>query len=113
SLGKPVKVDNFKTVQINIYEFKQFKSVQVTAKVDYIDYRSNQTIDTFPLASEFIFENIYATFNGDKRACEDDYHRFFNQRAVAFPSNEQMIFDSGEDLKAKLKEIITRNRFRR
>lgn len=113
SLGKAIKVDNFKTVRVNIYEFRQFKSVQVTAKVDYLDYRGNQTIATFPLASEFIFENIYATFNGDKRACDEDYIRFFDQRAIAFPSNEQMIFDCGEDLKAKLKDIITRNRFRR
>ena len=113
SLGNPIKVDNFKTVRVNIYEFRQFKSVQVTAKVDYLDYRNNQTIETFPLASEFVFENIYSTFNGDKRACESDYYQYFDKRAVPFPSNEQMVFDSGEDLKANLKNIITRNRFRK
>ncbi len=60
-----------------------------------------------------VFENIYSTFNGDKRACESDYYQFFDKRAVPFPSNEQMVFDSGEDLKANLKNIITRNRFRK
>jgi len=113
SLGKPIKVDKFKTIRVNIYEFRQFKSVQVTAKVDYVDYRNNQLIESFPLASEFVFENIYSTFNGDKNACESDYYQYFDKRAVPFPSNEQMIFDSGEDLKAKLKDIITRNRFRK
>ena len=113
SLGNPIKVDNFKTIKVNIYEFRQFKSVQVTAKVDYVDYRNNQLIESFPLASEFIFENIYSTFNGDKNACEPDYYQYFDKRAVPFPSNEQMVFDSGEDLKVKLKNIITRNRFRR
>jgi len=113
SLGNAIKVDNFKTVRVNIYEFRQFKSCQVTAKVDYLDYRSNQTIETFPLASEFVFENIYSTFNGDKRACEEDYYPYFNKRAVAFPSNEQMVFDTGEDLKSQLKNIISRNRFRK
>ena len=113
SLGNPIKVDNFKTIRVNIYEFRQFKSVQVTAKVDYVDYRNNQLIESFPLASEFIFENIYSTFNGDKNACEPDYYQYFDKRAVPFPSNEQMVFDSGEDLKAKLKDIITRNRFRK
>lgn len=113
SLGNAIKVDNFKTVRVNIYEFRQFKSVQVTAKVDYLDYRNNQTIETFPLASEFVFENIYATYNGDKQACDSDYYSYFDKRAVQFPSNEQMVFDSGEDLKAKLKDIITRNRFRK
>lgn len=113
SLGKPIKVDNFKSVRVSIYEFKQFKSCQVTAKVDYIDFRSNQLIDAFPILSEFVFEHIYATYNGDRTACDDNYLPFFDRRAVPFPSNEQMVYDSGEDLKAKLKNVITNNRFRR
>lgn len=113
SLGNPIKVDNFKTISVSVYEFTQFKSCQVTAKVDYIDFRSNQLIDTFPVTSEFIFEYIYANYNGDKRACEENYYQYFERRAVPFPSNEQMIYDTGEDLKAKLKAIITNNKFRR
>ena len=113
SLGNPIKVDNFKTIRVDIYEFRQFKSCQVTAKVDYIDFRSNQLIEAFPIASEFVFENIYSTYNGDKNACDDSYMPYFSKRAVAFPSNDQMVYDSGEDLKAKLKDIIVRNRFRR
>ena len=113
SLGNPIKVDNFKTIKANIYEFRQFKACQVTAKVDYIDFRTNQLIDTFPLTSEFNFEYIYANYTGDKRACDDSYLPYFDRRAVPFPSNEQMVYDTGEDLKAKLKAIITRNKFRR
>ena len=113
SLGKPIKVDNFKTIRVNIYEFRQFKSCQITAKVDYIDFNSNQLVDAFPITSEFIFENIYANYNGDKAACEENYLSYFSKKAVAFPNNEQMIYDTGEDLKAKLKDIITKNRFRR
>ncbi len=113
SLGKPIKVDNFKNIRVNIYEFKQFKACQVTAKVDYIDIKSNQLIDAFPIASEFIFEHIYATYNGDRSACDDNYLVNFGRRAVQFPSNEQMVYDTGEDLKAKLKSVISNNRFRR
>ena len=111
--GNVIMVDNLKTVRATIYEFKQFKDAQVTAKVDYIDFRTNQLIDTFPLSSEFVFEYIYANYNGDKNACDADYLQYFGRRAVPFPSNEQMVYDSGEDLKAKLKSIITRNKFRR
>ena len=106
-------VDNFKTITASVYEFKQLKSTQVTAKVDYIDFKSNQLIETFPLASEFVFEHIYAKYSGDKRACDESYYTYFDKRAVPFPSNEQMVYDSGEDLKAKLKDIIVRNKFRR
>jgi len=112
SLGRPVKVDNFKTLKINIYEFRQFKACQVTAKVDYVDLKSNQLLQSFPVASEYIFENIYSTYRGDRNACDENYLGYFNKRAVPFPNNEQMVFDTGEDLKAKLKNIIVRNRFR-
>ncbi len=109
SLGKPVKVDNFKSIRINIYEFNQFKSCQITANTDYVDYQNNQLIKSFPLTSEFVFENRYATYKGDKSACEDSYYPTFEKRAIPFPSNEQMVYDTGEDLKAKLKDIIRRN----
>lgn len=110
--GKPVMVDNLVTVNARIYEFKQFKACQVIAKIDYINLRSNQLLQSFPLASEYVFENIYATYKGDRRASDDNYFSYFDRRAVPFPSSEQMVYDSGEDLKAKLKDIITRNRFR-
>ncbi|ESU26512.1 hypothetical protein FLJC2902T_24830 [Flavobacterium limnosediminis JC2902] len=113
SLGHPIKVDNFKTIRVNIYEFRQFKACQVTAKVDYVDFKTNQLIETFPMASEFVFEHVYANYNGDKQACDESYLPYFDRRAVPFPSNDQMVYDSGEDLKAKLKGIITRNKFRR
>ena len=68
SLGKPIKVDNMKTVKVSIYEFTQFKSCQVTAKVDYINLKTNQLLDAFPVTSEYVFSYIYANYNGDKRA---------------------------------------------
>lgn len=112
SLGKEIKVDNYRTLRANVYEFRQFKSCQVTAKIDYIDLRTNQLVQTFPVSSEFVFENIYSTYKGDKNACEDNYIGYFNKRAVPFPNNEQMVFDTGEDLKTKLKDIIVRNKIR-
>jgi len=113
SLGNAIKVDNVKTIRISIYEFSQFKACQVTAKVDYIDFKTNQLLQTFPLASEFTFNYMYAKYRGDKRACEEDYYQYFDRRAVPFPSNEQMVYDTGNDLKNKLKDIIVRNKFRR
>ena len=113
SEGKPMVVDVMKTISASIYEFTQFKSVQTTAKVEFYDLNTKQLIDAYPLSSEFVFNYIYANYNGDKRACEQDYFQYFDRRAVPFPTNEQMVYDSGEDLKAKLKSIISGNRFRR
>jgi hypothetical protein len=105
-------VDNLKTVTASIYEFRQFKSCQITAKIDYTNMRNNQLLKTFPLTSEYVFENIYATYQGDRRASDDNYFTYFDRRSVEFPNSEQMVYDTGEDLKAKLKGIISQNRFR-
>lgn len=111
--GKVVMVDNLKNVTVQIYEFRQFKACQITAKVDYINYKTNQLMQTFPVASEFVFENVYATYKGDKRASDDNYYSYFDKKAVPFPSSEQMVYDTGEDLKAKLKDILNKNQFRK
>lgn len=111
--GKVVMVDNLRNATVQIYEFRQFKACQITAKVDYINYKTNQLIQTFPIASEFVFENVYATYKGDKRASDDNYYSYFDKKAVPFPSSEQMVYDTGEDLKAKLKDILNKNQFRK
>lgn len=113
SLGNPIKVDHLRTVRITIYEFSQIKSCQITAKVDYVNLKNNQLMDTFPLSSEFVFNNTYSTYKGDRRASDDEYYPYFDRRPIPFPSNEQMVFDTGNDLKEKLKDIISRNKFRR
>ena len=99
-------------VRCNFYRFTQFKKSNVEAVVKYIDNRNNQLIDQFPLASEFVFEHSYAEYDGDKRALNDSYLDLTRLEAVPFPSNEQMVFDIGTDIKQKLKRIIRRNKFR-
>tara|TARA_R110000868_G_scaffold193786_1_gene438973 strand:+ start:7010 stop:8197 length:1188 start_codon:yes stop_codon:yes gene_type:complete len=113
SLGNTIKVDNFKTIKARIYEFNQFKACNITAKVDYVNLKNNQLLESFPVTSEFLFENRYATYKGDKRATDIDYYTNFDQRPLPFPSNEQMVYQTGEDLKEKLKVIITQNKFRK
>jgi hypothetical protein len=72
--GKEIYVDNYKNATVRIFESRQLKSCQVTAKVEYINFKNNELMQSFPLTSEFIFENIYATYKGDKRASDDNYY---------------------------------------
>jgi hypothetical protein len=113
SLGNTIKVDNLKTINVRIYEFNQYKACQVTAKVDYVNLQNNQLLESFPINSEYVFQNSFSTFRGDKRASDADYYPYFDRRRLPFPSNEQMVYDSGEDLKIKLKNIVRNNNFRR
>ena len=111
SLGNQIKVDKFTTVRCNFYKFIQHKDVQITGNVKYIDLKTKQQINSYPLTSGYVFEHIYANYDGDKRALEDDLLRLITARSVQFPSNEQMVYDAGEDLKNNIKNIIRRHKF--
>lgn len=113
SLGREILVDNVKVVKALINEVQQFKTVEVVAKVDYINLINNQIMESFPINSQFVFENIYAKYKGDKRAIDAAYLPNFRNGPLPFPNNQQMVFDTAEDLKAKLKNIIIKNKIRK
>jgi len=112
SLGNTIQVDKLKTIVCTINELTQFKSAQVVGQVQYKNLKTNQLLDAFPVQSEFIFEHRYATYNGDKNALNSTHLNLIKLRPVYFPTNEQMVYDSGENLKARLKSIITKQVFR-
>ena len=113
SLGNDIKVDRYKDIQCNFYEFTQFKAAQVVGNVSYIDLNSRQQMNSYPLASEFIFEHVYAKHYGDTRALDNELIPLLELTPIPFPSNEQMVFEAGEDLKLRLKEIIVGQKFNR
>lgn len=112
SLGNDIKVDKIIVVKARYNEYEQIKSSQVIANVIYTDLISNQTLDEFPIESGFVFENIYARYRGDKRALTREDLKITKNRQIPFPSSEQMVFDTGEDLKLKLKNIISSYKIR-
>lgn len=113
SLGNDIKIDKIKTVKARFYEVLQTKSAQVIADVVYTDLKQNKVIDAFTIDSGFVFENVFGRYRGDKRALNGNDINLLNQRQLRFPSDEQMVFDSGEDLKLKLKDIIGSYHIRR
>ncbi len=106
TLGNDIKVDKFVKIRCSVVESRQFKSSLVVADVEYIDLETNQLIDKFSINSNFVFENTYAKVFGDDRAIIQEDVILLNNREVPFPSNEQMVYDTGEDLKLQLKDII-------
>lgn len=112
SLGNDIKQDKIVNIKARFFEINQLKSTQVIAKVVYTDLKQNQILDNFNIDSQFVFENTFGTVKGDQRALNNDDLRLLKNKQVLFPSNEQMVYDTGEDLKYKLKDIISRYRFR-
>ena len=113
SLGNRIKVDKFIKTRCKVYEFRQFKSSQVVGVVTYIDNYSNRILNKFPIESEFVFEHFFANYNGDRRALDTPLYNLTEAQEIRFPTNEQMVYDTGTDLKEKFKYIITKNRFER
>lgn len=112
TLGNDVKIDKIINVRARFSEFNQFKSTQVLADVVYTDLKTNQVLDAFPIDTEFVFENRFGVYRGDERALNNDDRALLRQRRVHFPSDDQMIYDSGENLKLQLKQIINSYRLR-
>ena len=106
SLGNDIKIDKIINTKCRLLETIQTKSSQVIADVVYLDLASKQPLDTFTIDSEFIFEHFFARYRGDRRALNKDDRILLDNKRVPFPSNEQMVYDTGEDLKYQLKDII-------
>lgn len=111
SLGNDIKVDKVITVKARVFEILQSKESQIIGDVVYFDLKQNQRLKSFPISSGYIFENRFGTFRGDERALSDYDRDIINGRRMPFPSNEQMVYDTGEDLKLRLKDIINSYRF--
>ena len=112
SLGNDIKVDKIVNVRARYFKFNQFKSTQVIADVIYTDLKLNQTLDAFAIDSEFIFDHHYATFRGDRRALHKEDRNLLNNKREHFPTDAQMVYDTGEDLKLQLKDILNSYKLR-
>jgi len=113
SLGNRIKVDKILNLRCKVFKTTKFKRSSIVGVVKYIDNYSNRLLNEFSIESEFVFEHGFATYRGDKRALDTPLYNLVNARESRFPTNEQMIYDTGTDLKEKFKYIITRNRFTR
>ena len=106
--GNPIMVDRYITVKSRFEEFIQLKEAAIVARYYLIDAKKGQTIESNPIASSFVFSNGFGKFTGDKRALDEKYIRISGSKPLPFPTNEQMVYDCGQDLKAKFKTLIKR-----
>ncbi len=112
SLGNDIKIDKIITARCRYVEFLQTKSTQVVANVQFSNLKSNKLLESFPIATEFIFENLHAIVTGDRRALNDQDRDILRNENIYFPTDEEMVYDSGEDLKLKLQDIINSYTFK-
>jgi hypothetical protein len=104
--GNKIKEDSVINVRGTLFETVQSKEVKVIAEVNYFNLISDQKINNYPLESLFIFENRFASFEGDKKVLNTDEIFLLTRGPVNYPTHEKMLSDASEDIKAKLKSIL-------
>ncbi len=109
SLGNPIRFERFIDVSAVVTVTHQEKAVFVGGTVVYKDLAERRQQNNFPISTEFIFENVFATYWGDERALSAEDKRLIGNRFIPFPTNEQMVFDAGRDIKERFKEILRYN----
>ncbi len=107
--GDKIKVDIYITVSAILLITEQFKAANVGGNVLYRDMKQGRDIDKFPMGTEFIFENIFATYSGDERALSNDDLVLTENSFIPFPNNAQLLLDASDDIKGRLKEILKNN----
>ncbi|GAB2761217.1 hypothetical protein [Salinimicrobium soli] len=112
SLGNKIKIENYVKVRGTLYKTIQTKSLALEGKVDYLDLERNRLMNSYPLETEFVFENVFARFKGDERLLTNEDKVLLRNHFVPFPSNEQMLVDASEDIKGRLYPILKRNKLR-
>lgn len=110
SLGNDIKRDKFITVRSRVSKFSQFKTVAIQAEAVYYVTDTDQVVGSFPIVSQFVFEHHYARHKGNKKALNKEYLRMIRRRRVPFPTTEELIYETGEDIKRQLKNIIRKRR---
>ena len=111
SLGNDIKIDNIITVRAKTIEFRQTKAAKIIAQVQIVNLKTNELVDKFPLSSEFIFENIFIEFSGDRRALNSRQKRLSKNKFLPYPSNELLTYNNSNTIKSKLKYIVSNYAF--
>ncbi len=111
STGKAIRTPRYITVRARVHQYRQFKEAVVKAKMDLYGLPGLKKLASEPLQAHYVFENIYLKVQGDKRALSDELGQIINNIKKPFPSNEQMIYDAGQDIKAQFKKILNQSEF--
>ncbi|ANW96482.1 hypothetical protein AXE80_09405 [Wenyingzhuangia fucanilytica] len=111
SKGNDIKRDKKVKITSKFHQFSQTKTCEIKARASISKIDNNQVLFSMPISSLFIFDHYFATQSGDKRALDDHFIDMLANREIPFPSNEQMITDTGNDVKCQLQEALVKYNF--
>lgn len=109
SLGNDIKVARYVTLRCDVVETQLHKDSQVRGSLDIVDNYNDQLVKTQEVVVQYNFDHRFAAVHGDPDALSKKTKKLTREKPVPFPSDAQMIFDTNEGLKERVKNIISRN----
>lgn len=110
SLGNDIKVKRMAKVRARVLEIHQSKAARLIARVDMVDFKTGQLLDSDEVSTEILFENYASTFTGDERALSNDSKCRIGNRPLPFPMDSDMLVQAAERIKPDLRSAIRSSR---
>lgn len=109
SAGNQIKKEKMVNVNATVTELGRFKSAIVRGDLKILDNNNNKVYQTTPINVETGFETYASYFRGDRRALSKQSIARLKDRIDPFPSNEDLLLMTVNDLKKILYDEIDRN----
>ena len=109
SLGNDLKKAKYKTLRCSVTRFSLGKNATVSGTLDFLDNATGQIIKTDPISAESKFEFVYAMAKGDKDALSEETRKLTTLKIAPFPSNDEMVLQTAENLKQYTKQVVHAN----
>jgi hypothetical protein len=107
SLGQAVKLFLKKAVQCRVNTQFHKKSTRVISEFILTDNQGTIISRLAPIESNVDFNQITYSIDGDEHALDRDLLKKIHcQKPVLIPTDEQMVFDCGQDIKSKFSNFV-------
>lgn len=106
--GNDIKEPKYSIVKALVVKTEQTKVGTLAGEVVY-QKANGETFKQFPFREDLVFQNFFARMQGDQRALSAASKKLLGGRALAFPTDIQMVMDASELIKNKTFQIVKAN----
>jgi hypothetical protein len=111
TLGNDIKIPKYKDLKCTLVERHQSKEVTVEAQIEYLElYPDRRVTKLIPITATSKFSNVSGKAVGDLDALLPEDRKLIERRSVAFPNDEDMIYDCTEPLQKVISDELQANK---
>ena len=108
--GNDIKVVRNSYIKAQVLESFQNKAARVGGRVEIYNLHTRSMLESQRFDAEAVFENYFATFQGDERALSDESKVNCGNGPLPFPPDEVLLLDAAERIKPIIKRKVANSR---